>query len=457
MTDDAPALIASNRGPVSFRERDGELVAARGGGGLAAGLRPLLAGRGVRWLAAAMDDADRRAAAEGVELDDFDLRLVVVGPDVFRAAYDVIANQTLWYALHELWDRPRRPVFDRAWREAWSHFETYSRAFADGIADSAPDGAVVLVQDYHLVLVGALLAEARPDVKAVHFSHTPFSGPDAWRVLPQRTAHAVLEGMAGFTAAGFHTRRWAQRYRESCQELIGVTSPTFVSPLASDPDALRRDAAGEAVERHLTELTDQIGDRAVIARADRIELSKNVVRGFRAFEDLLVEHPDLLGHVVFCANVYPSREGVADYLAYRQEIEWEAERVNRRFATPDWTPVLLSVADDFPRTMALLRRADVVLVNPIRDGLNLVAKEAAIVNERDAVLVLSRDAGVSDEVGGSAIGINPYDVVETSDALHRALTMAVDERRDRALRWRSHAEGRRPEDWLTDQMEAAGR
>jgi trehalose 6-phosphate synthase len=453
-----PVVIVSNRGPLSFAVGDdGALVTRRAGGGLATALGAAVAGTGATWIAGALSEADRLAAAQGtVEAKGFRVRSLVLDPDRHRAYYDVISNATLWFLHHGLWDTPRRPRFDRSWREAWVAYREVNRAFAAAAADEAPEGATVLVHDYHLSLVGAMLAEARPDVAAVHFNHTPFCGPDAIRALPDGVAEELLAGLAGHTACGFHNPRWAAAFEACCREVLGdVPTRTFVAPAAADPDDIGGVAAGEACGAALAELDAAVGDRALVVRVDRIELSKNLLRGFHAYDDLLRSRPEWRERVVFAAFVYPSREGLAEYLAYRQEVEGLIRAINERWATPGWTPILYDPQDDFPRSVAALRRYDVLLVNPVRDGLNLVAKEGPLVNERDGVLALSRESGVWAEMARAALGLNPFDVAATADVLHRGLSMSADERRAHADAVRAVAAARTPADWYADQLAAA--
>jgi trehalose 6-phosphate synthase len=310
----------------------------------------------------------------------------------------------------------------------------------------------VLVQDYHLTLLAPFIAARRPDLRTVHFSHTPFAGPDELRVLPDDVSVVLLESMAAHDACGFHTARWARAFDAACEEIIGDAPPTFVSPLATDVDDLRRVAASDACARELAWIDDQIGDRLLIARVDRIELSKNLLRGFLAFDDLLERHPEWRERVVFGAFVYPSREGLPEYLAYRQEVESVVGRLNRRWGTPGWTPILFDTSDNFPRSIAALRRYDALLVNPIRDGLNLVAKEGPLVNDHDGVLLLSPEAGAWAELGHVAFQVNPFDVAGTADTLHEALSLPMAGRRRRAEALREAAAARTPADWLAEQL-----
>jgi trehalose 6-phosphate synthase len=453
-------VVVSNRGPLSFsRSDDGSLETKRGAGGLVATLGPAIVDRRATWVAAAITEEDREAAANGiVEAEGFRLKQLVLDPDEYRMFYDVIANATLWFLYHGLFDLPRRPRIDRRWREAWDAYRAVNDAFADAVAEEAPEGAAVLVQDYHLSLVGERLLAARPDLRAVHFNHTPFCEPSALRALPDHVAEELIRGLAGYTACGFHSARWARAFEACVVDQLGRPASTFVAPAAADHLDIEKVAASEESAQELAALEEAVGDRHLIVRVDRIELSKNLLRGFLAFDDLLRARPELVGRVVFGAFIYPSREGLPEYLAYRQEVEGLAARLNERWRQEgdDWTPILLDTSDYFPRSVAALRRYDVLLVNPIRDGLNLVAKEGALLNERDGVVVLSREAGVFEELEGGALEVNPFDVAGTAESLSEALELEPDERGRRARLLKRAAGRRTPTDWLNEQLRAAG-
>lgn len=455
-----PVVIVSNRGPVSFQDDNGTLVARRGAGGLVTGLAPIVAGTDAIWLAAALSDADRKAAAQGVaDADGLRVRLLDLDAGLHRMAYDVVCNATLWFCLHGLFDLARRPRIDHRWREAWDAYREMNNAFADLVAEVAPDGAAVLVQDYHLALVGRRLQTLRPDVRSVHFSHTPWCDADGLRPLPDDVSSELVRGIGGHHATTFHTRRWASAFVTSSHTVLGNDfHPTMgVTPLAPDPDDLAKAGASDACATAAAALREIVGDRKLIARVDRIELSKNVLRGFHAFDDLLDRHPEWRERVVFAALLYPSREGLADYLAYRQEVEGFAARLNDKWGTEDWKPILVKTEDDFPRSIAALQLADVVLVNPIRDGLNLVAMESVLVSQRASTLVLSTEAGAWELLGDAgAISINPFDVGATAEALHLALLVSPEERQERHERLRAVVAARTPRDWLREQLAAAG-
>lgn len=453
-----PIVLVSNRGPVTFDAgADGSLHARRGAGGLVSGIGPLVAGTDTTWIAAALTDGDREAAAGGlVEAEGFRARLLALDPEVQRLAYDVVSNEVLWFAHHGLWDGANAPTFDRTWPEAWAAYRAVNDAFAEAVADVAPEAAIVLVQDYHLCLVAPRLRSSRPDLAAVHFSHTPFAPPAWLSELPTAVATELLQGMAAHAACGFHTTRWAADFLDSARELAGLRPTTFVSPLASDPADIRGVAGGPECAAALSRLEARVGGLAVIGRVDRMELTKNLVRGFQAFAELLEDHPEHRERVVFVAGAYPSRTGVRAYAEYRARVHQVVDEINGRFGTDAWTPVLLDVEDDHPASVALLRRADVLLVNPIRDGLNLVASEGALVNDRHAVLVLSPEAGAWERLHEAAVPVHPFDVSGTAEALHLALTMPEAERRRRAAHLRELVEARTPAQWLEDNLAAAG-
>src|SRR5207248_2892226 len=351
----ADLVIVSNRGPLSFSLDDGEqLVARRGAGGLVSSLSPLVAGTDTIWIAAAMGEHDRAAAERGLmEIEGFRLQSLALDPDRYRMAYDVVSNATLWFLHHGLFDLARRPRLDRRWLDAWTAYQQVNTAFADAVVETAPEGATVLVQDYHLALVGAVLARGR-------------------------------------VVSSEESDRWGGW------------------------------------------LTSLLGDRQMVLRVDRVELSKNVLRGFLAFDELLAAHPDLRERVTFVALVYASRQGLPEYLAYRTEVEHLATQVNHRWATPGWQPIVLDIADNYTRSVAALRRYDVLLVNPLRDGLNLVAKEGPIVNTNDGLLALSREAGAWAELSEAALEVNPFDVAGTADVLATALPRRSAERAERS-------------------------
>jgi trehalose 6-phosphate synthase len=449
-------LVASNRGPVSYEiQDDGSLSAKRGGGGLVSGLSAIGPDAGVLWVCSALSDGDREAVRRGIGEDG--VRMLDIPAGVHTDAYNGIANSVLWFVHHLLYQTPLEPVFDAEFRRQWASYETYNRAFAEALAEEAAEGAAVLVQDYHLCLVPGMLRELRPDLRIGHFSHTPWAPAEYFRLLPDDIAEQVLRGMLGADRLGFLTRRWAEAFTSCCTELVGGLGGTEVGVhgLGADADFLRKRAHEADVAERMTALRAEIGEgRRTVVRVDRTELSKNIVRGLLAYRHLLDARPEWRERVVHVAFAYPSRQDLAVYREYTAEVERVAEEINSRYGAPGWTPVVLHVQDDFARSLAAYRLADVALVNPIRDGMNLVAKEMPVVSDEGCALVLSREAGAHAELGEDAITVNPYDVVETADALHEALTMPAGERAERTKRLAAAATALPPAQWFLDQLNA---
>ena len=455
-------IVVSHRGPATFAlAEDGSFRARRGSGGLAGTLGRLLSGgtdEPVGWVAAAMTGDDRAAAAEGATaLPDIGLELLALDPHQHRLHYDIVSNATLWFLHHGLFDLPRRPRFDERFREAWDAYVAVNRAFADRVVETASSGDIVLVQDYHLALVPGDLRTRRPDLRVVHFTHTPFCGPNSIRVLPDDVGRAICASMAT-VPCGFHSRRWARAYEACVEVVLGDDYPraaTFAAPLGPDPVDL-----GDAIDSPegrgaLETLEAQLGDRLLLLRSDRLEPSKNIVRGFLAFDLLLERAPAWRERVVFVAMLNESRQGLPEYQAYRQEVEQAAARVNERWARRGWDPVVMDLRDDFPRSVAGYARYDALLVNPLKDGLNLVAKEGPMVNRRDVVVCLSPEAGAYDELGPAVLEAHPYDLDQTASALDTALSMPAEVRREQAARLRDLASVHTPASWLQAQISAA--
>ncbi|MFD7242862.1 alpha,alpha-trehalose-phosphate synthase (UDP-forming) [Streptomyces massasporeus] len=452
----AQVLVASNRGPVSYTVgEDGSLEAKRGGGGLVSGLSAIGSDADALWVCSALSDGDREAVRRGVGEDG--VRMLDIPADVHADAYNGIANSVLWFVHHMLYQTPLEPVFDAEFRRQWASYEAYNRAFAEALAEEAAQGAAVVVQDYHLTLVPGMLRELRPDLRIGHFSHTPWAPPEYFRMLPDDVAGQVLRGMLGADRLGFLTERWAEAFTACAERFAGGLGGTRIGVhgLGADADFLRKRAHEPDVEERMAALRQEIGEgRRTVVRVDRTELSKNIVRGLLAYRRLLEAHAEWRERVVHVAFAYPSRQDLAVYRDYTAEVQRLADEINAEYGTPGWKPVVLHVKDDFARSLAAYRLADVALVNPIRDGMNLVAKEVPVVSDAGCALVLSREAGAHEELGEDAITVNPYDITGTASALHEALSMRPEERAERSKRLAAAATALPPARWFVDQLDA---
>ncbi len=424
MSDRKTLIVVSNRGPVTYDNVDGRRVERRGGGGLVTALRGLRDRHHVVWIASATTDEDRVVASEG----GGDVVLVAHDAEAYDRYYNVVANPMLWFIQHSLWDQGSRPELGRAFHDAWHDgYERVNRSLANAVVaelDNHP-GATVFFHDYHLYLVPGFVRAARPDARLGHFVHIPW--PTDWSVLPGPMRRAVHEGLLANDVVAFHTRRSALNFERSCADVVGGIHGTKVThhPISVDVAEFERLRDSDAVRVAETTLPRP---EKLIVRVDRTDPSKNIVRGFHAFALLLQEHPEWRGRVTMLALLDPSRQAIPEYVEYVAEIERAVREVNDRFGTV----VDLQVADDFPRSVAAYKQYDVLLVNAVSDGLNLVAKEGPLVNQRDGVLVLSESVGAHEELAEWAVEVNPFDVWGQAQALHDALAMAPAERSRRA-------------------------
>ena len=450
-------IVVSNRGPVSFdRDAEGRRVARRGGGGLVTALRSLVSHHDVTWVASAMSDEDREVAAEAGDgaleerSDDgspFRLRLVTHDQVAYDWFYNVVANPMLWFLQHYLWELAYTPSIDIALQNAWD--EGYARVngrFAEAVLEEleAEPEAAVFFHDYHLYLAPRMVREAAPDALLAHFVHVPWPQTDYWHVLPDRIRRAIHEGLLANDVIGFHTHQWRLNFLRATGDVAGAECDfeecvarhegrrtlATVHPISVDPAEFEDVASSPAVLEAERALLDRRPEKLVL-RVDRTDPSKNIVRGFRAFELYLEAHPEMHGRVGMLCHLDPSRQDIPEYAEYLGAIQREARRVNDRFQRDGWTPIELVVADDFTGSVASYKQFDALLVNAIFDGMNLVAKEAPLVNERDGVLILSENAGAHAELGEWALTVNPFDVAGQAEAIHRALTMRAEERRER--------------------------
>jgi trehalose 6-phosphate synthase len=470
-------LVVFNRAPVSyFRDHDGRRGAKRGGGGVVSALGGLLAHHDVTWVASAMTEEDRAVAAEHegsfveetADGSSYRLRLVAHDSAAYDRFYNELANPTLWFLQHYLWGLGSAPDFGPELHEAWS--DGYVPV-NEGLAAAAleelerePDAAV-LFHDYHLYLAPRFVREARPDVVTSHFVHIPWPEPDYWHALPPELRTAVHEGLLANDVVGFHTERWRRAFLLATERLLGAsvdpeagtveyrgrTTRVVAHPISVDAaefERLRHDPAVLEREKALVARRPE----QLVLRVDRTDPSKNIVRGFHAFGLLLERHPGLHGRVGMVALLAPSRQDIPAYAEYVGEVEAAVRAVNERFGRDGWQPIALDVADDFPRSVAGYKQFDVLLVNPVFDGLNLVSKEAFLVNEHDGVLVLSENAGVHEELGEWALTVNPIDVSGQAEALYEALVLEPGERRRRADAIREHVRAHDIREWVEAQL-----
>lgn len=419
-------------------------------------LAPLVAHHDVTWIASALSDEDRAVAAEcALEETSRDgsryrLRLVAHRPSAYDLYYNVVANPALWFVQHGLWGLKLDPDHDlsRAWEEG---YVAVNQAFADAVLeelDREPD-ATVFFHDYHLYVAPGLVRAQRPDAALAHFTHIPWVDAEAWSVLPAPIVAAIHTGLLANDVVGFHTERWRSAFLSSCSSLGLDTADALVTahPISIDPDEFTSLARSDTVLARERELVASRPE-TMILRVDRTDPSKNVVRGFEAFGLLLERRPDLRGRVGMLALLDPSRQAIPEYVEELRHIEAAAAALELRFPGA----LQLRIADDFPGSIAAYKQFDVLLVNAVMDGLNLIAKEAPLVNTQDGVVVLSVNAGAHEELGKWTVPIDPLDIEGQSRALEDALSLPLAERRSRLEAIREHVHTHDQEAWLEAQL-----
>jgi len=472
--DGAPLVLVSNRGPVTFQD-DGSVK--RGTGGLVTALTGLASHRDAIWIASAMTDSDTRVseehgghpfAVEAPHGGEFHVRFVASDPDAYDGFYNVIANPLLWFIQHYLWDQSNAPDIRRQEVDAFEHGynavnEDLARAVLEEI--EGEDEPVVMVHDYHFYTLPAMVRRERPEVFLHHFIHIPWTQPDAWRVLPTAIREQIFHGLLANDIVGFHTRSYRWNFLQCCRDLMDLEVDmdsgvvhygdrevwVRAYPLPIDWRATQATAARERVTTFEEKLLARRREFSIL-RVDRADLSKNVLRGFTGFDIFLEQHPEFSERITFTAQLMPSRTDVPEYAEYLERIEALVAVVNHRHGTPDWMPIDLKLRDDLEEAMANYKHYDVMMVNAMFDGMNLVAKEGPLVNERDGVSILSENTGAHEELGEFALSVNPFDIQELADAIHGALTMAPERREERLKGLKAIVTARDPGDWIDDQL-----
>jgi trehalose 6-phosphate synthase len=472
--DAAPLVLVSNRGPVTYQD-DGSVK--RGTGGLVTALTGLASHREAVWIASTMTDRDAEVAAEhegrAVEVEapdggSYQVRLVASDLEAYDRFYNIFANPMLWFIQHYLWDQSNAPDIRRHEVEAFEFgYNVVNEDLAHAVLDEieGADEPIVMVHDYQLYTLPAMVRRARPDVFLHHFVHIPWTQSDAWKVLPNHIREEIYTGILANDIIGFHTKSYRRNFLQCCVDLMGLEVDygrglvfyedreiwVRAYPLPIDFEATRGIAARDEVREFEQRLLERRRDFSIL-RVDRADLSKNILRGFTAFDIFLEQHPEFSERITFTAQLMPSRTDVPEYAEYLERIEALVAVVNHRHGTPDWMPIDLKLRDDLEEAVASYKHYDVIMVNAMFDGMNLVAKEAALVNERDGVSILSENTGAHEELGEFALSVNPFDVQELADSIHAALTMDEGERRRRAEGLKEILTSRDPGDWIDEQI-----
>lgn len=445
-------ILASNRGPVEFRrEADGRVFYRRGQGGLVTAMSSMVQCVDTTWVASPLTPDDVHVAHRYgdrlvVPMGSRKLHVAFVDSEAecFRQFYDEISNSLLWFLQHGITHAPEHPEFDEPLWQAWESYRRVNLEFARQIAEIArrkPGRPVIMVQDYHLYLVPLFLRRMLPEAVIHHFTHISWPSPEAWLQLPGAVREELLTSLLSCDQVGFHTPRYVKNFRLTCEELLDVASrdgslsfqgrqvQVRAYPISIDPSELAEFAASAPVAEHERRLeAARIHQTLNIVQVARTDPSKNILRSLKAYDCFLNRHPQYHGKVKFWGILPASRQGSDRYRDYLDKLKGAAEAINKRYRRWGWQPIELFFDNSYARAIAVMKHYDVLVVNSIADGMNLVAKEGPVVNRRSGVLLLSETTGAWDELADGSIGLNPYDLVGMADAFKQALTMPLPQR-----------------------------
>ena len=477
-----PLILVSNRGPVTFgRDRDGGRTVTRGGGGLVTALTGLVDHTPALWISAGISEEDA-VVARGAEGGEFPLpgvgidthgRFVLLDQDTYHDYYNVVANPMIWFIQHYLWDLSNAPDIRKEELDAWEGgYLAANRAFAEAVSAALRDrpGALVMLHDYHLYTAPAGIRADWPEAFLHFFVHIPWPQPDYWRVVPPNIREEILRGLLANDVVAFHTGRYARNFLLCCEELLDLRVDyarrqvrwegrdvwVRAYPISVDAPEFERLARSPEVAAEEAPILRR-RRRYLILRVDRTDLSKNILRGFKAFDRFLDRHPEFLEQITFMAQLQPSRQDVDEYVEYLAKIRELVSWINTKHGNTDWMPIDLRIEANLERAVAGYKHYDVLLVNAVFDGMNLVAKEASLVNERDGVLILSENTGAHEELGSFALTVNPFDVEAQAEALYRALSMPAEERAARSEQIKGIVRENNVVKWLDAQQQDIAR
>lgn len=477
-------IVASNRGPVTFSySDDGSFSSRKGSGGVVTAVSSIARDVKPVWIAAAMTDGDRaraeaarrnaeRLITPGGRSSDFRVRFVTPDPETYHKYYNVISNPLLWFLQHYLWETARSPDINEEIWDAWTNgYVEVNRMFAEEIltaCEECDDEPIIMLQDYQIYLTAGFIRERRPNALLQHFTHIPWPDPDYWRLLPLAFRRAICEGMLANDIVGFQTRTHARSFMYTCEAYVPEARIDYAGrgilwrgrrievrdyPISIDVNAVRSVAYSKEARSHDRYLPN-LSNEYTVLRVDRIEPSKNIVRGFKSFDRFLDAHPEFQGRVNFVAVLVPSRMDVPEYQDYLGQVSEIVFQINAKYANVEtgWQPIHVLMGENYARALAAMKWYDVLLVNSTIDGMNLVAKEGALINERHGVLILSESAGAAAQLGDEALLVCPTDVEGTADAIYQAITMPHHERRHRAEALKRAVEADDVTKWFREQM-----
>lgn len=450
---DKNLIVASNRGPIEFYRENGKMEMRRGAGGLVSTLLPFMETVKGTWIASAMSDEDVEVACkfEGCKVPvpkdnpDFCVSFVVVDRDIYENYYSVISNPLIWFVQHYMWNTPYLPEIDDKIHKAWHDSYVYvNKQFAERIIEEAKSGEnkpLIMLQDYHLYTCPGQIREELDNAFLSQFIHIPWPQSEYFGILPEYMQEAIIKGLLSNDIVGFHIEKYVKNFLWTCEPYVDKIDfnkdmiwydDRVISvkhyPISVDDKGLKELSKSQDVLKKEEFVKEVKGDGFLIYRTDRADLSKNIIRGFKAYELFLQKHPEFHGKVKFLSTGKPTRQQIKAYNDYKKEIDKVMGSINEKYSKNGWKPIEHVFRADYSLVSAAFKNYDCLLVNPIIDGMNIVAKEGAIVNKNNGVLVMSNGAGCYEELKDYSLVVNAYDISQTADAIYRALTMSQEER-----------------------------
>lgn len=474
-------IIASNRGPIkNIEDEQGNIVQEKGSGGLITGLSGALKFIDATWISCAQTPHDIEFDEGYMPLigSEKDIHIKFINPDpaAYDGYYKVIANPLIWFLQHSMWNVPSEPVIDHTTWQAWHKgYLEVNQLFADEITkliNKTNRKTLVMLQDYHLYMAAQYIREKssmnnQPTIS--HFIHIPWPGPEYWQILPPTMREKILESLCDVDLLGFQTDQDSLNFIRTIESHFSNASVSFEHrrilyrnhvthirefPISIDIESLEALAHDKEVLEHKRIFQETISGKKLILRVDRVDPSKNIVRGFQAFQELLILHPEYKEKVIFLAILVPSRRGIEEYQDYLDKIMAITGQINADFGTKDWEPVRILVGEDYKRALGAMLLYDILLVNAIADGMNLVAKEGPTINTQNGVLVLSESTGASIELAPGSKIVSPCDIYATAQAIHQGLSMTAEEKEKCAKKLKSIIGQNDIYKWFTDQLQA---
>ncbi|MBI4299149.1 MAG: trehalose-6-phosphate synthase [Chloroflexi bacterium] len=451
-------LLVSNRGPVDYLVTpDGHLQAHRGSGAVVTALSSLTRHIDFTWIASAMGEGDRQAAeaSQGKRFKSpipgqtVSVRFVVTPRRAYHKFYNIVCNPLLWFLQHYMWSAPYTPNIDDSVYDAWeTGYIPVNQAFAEAVISEAQEGhspPFVMLHDYHLYLAPNYIRQKLPKAIMQHFIHVPWPGATYWQLIPSIMRIALCRSLCANDIVGFQSMRDVRGFLETCEAFLPDAKVDHTDccvqidnrrvavrayPISIDVEELRRIANSPRALEYEKRLSTLSGEKTIV-RVDRIEPSKNILRGFRAFQILLEKYPEFRERVKFLAFLVPSRSHIRQYQRYVEEIQEMVNSINSAFGHEGWQPVKVFYENNYAQAIAGMRLYDVLMVNSVIEGMNPVAKEGPVVNTRQGVLILSESAGGFEQLREGALEVSPTDLFGTAQALYQALAMPLEERERR--------------------------